>query len=345
VLRVKDLRVSFKRKAESIFRPAPPPLVAVNGVDLDIGKGESVGLVGESGCGKSTLSRAIMQLVKPASGEVEFEGVDLCRLGEAELRPYRRHIQMVFQDPFSSLNPRLTAGQAVAEPMIVHGLAPEREVAAKVAEQFALVGLNPGMLGRYPHEFSGGQRQRVGIARALAANPKLLICDEPVSSLDVSIQAQIVNLFEELRGRLGLAYLFVSHDLAVVRHLSDRIAVMYLGRIVELADKDDLYRRPVHPYTQLLIETIPTTNRALEKLRPPTRLRGELPSPLNPPAGCPFHPRCPQVMDVCRTQPPPLTRRHDGRQVACHLPDQTGTSIGTVPLSAISTTFPTSIPL
>ncbi len=320
MLQVKDLRVSFKRKASGLFKPAPAPLVAVNGVDLGIGKGESVGLVGESGCGKSTLARAILQLVRPASGGVVFDGVDLCQLGEAALRPYRRHIQMVFQDPFSSLNPRLTAGQAVAEPIIVHGLVPEREVAARAAELFELVGLNPGMLGRYPHEFSGGQRQRVGIARALAANPRLLICDEPVSSLDVSIQAQIVNLFEDLRGRLGLAYLFVSHDLAVVRHLSDRIAVMYLGRIVELAAKDDLYRRPVHPYTQLLIETIPTTNREAEKLRPPTRLRGELPSPLNPPAGCGFHPRCPHAMDICRTTPPELSLRADGRHVACHLP-------------------------
>ncbi len=265
-----------------------------------------------------------------------LDGVDLCTLSEPQLRPYRRRIQMVFQDPFSSLNPRLTVGQTVAEPIIVHGLAPKGDVAAAVAELFALVGLSPGVLGRYPHEFSGGQRQRVGIARALAARPDLLICDEPVSSLDVSIQAQIVNLFEQLRGRLGLAYLFVSHDLAVVRHLSDRIAVMYLGRIVEVAAKNDLYRRPVHPYTRLLIETIPTTNRALEKQRPPTRLRGELPSPLNPPAGCGFHPRCPYAMDICRALSPQLTRRPDGRQVACHLPDDPDAIVATIPVSSIS---------
>ena len=322
MLRAIDLRVTFRRKATGAFRRAPPPLVAVNGVSLEIARGETLGLVGESGCGKSTLGRAIMQLVRPASGQVLFDGVDLCPLSETELRPYRRRIQMVFQDPFSSLNPRLTVGQAVAEPIIVQGLAPKREVAAAVAELFALVGLSPGVLGRYPHEFSGGQRQRVGIARALAARPELLICDEPVSSLDVSIQAQIVNLFEQLRSKLGLAYLFVSHDLAVVRHLCDRIAVMYLGRIVEVASREDLYRRPVHPYTQLLIETIPTTNRALEKLRPPTRLRGELPSPLNPPLGCGFHPRCPYAMEICRSKVPDLTLRSGGRQVACHLPDE-----------------------
>ena len=340
MLRAVDLRVSFARKASGPFRRAPPPLVAVNGVSLEIAKGETLGLVGESGCGKSTLGRALMQLVRPAGGQVLFDGVDLCTLSEPELRPYRRRIQMVFQDPFSSLNPRLTVGQAVAEPMIVHGLAPKGNVAGAVAELFDLVGLSPGVLGRYPHEFSGGQRQRVGIARALAAQPDLLICDEPVSSLDVSIQAQIVNLFEQLRGRLGLAYLFVSHDLAVVRHLSDRIAVMYLGRIVEVAAKNDLYRRPVHPYTRLLIETIPTTNRALEKRRPATQLRGELPSPLNPPAGCGFHPRCPYVMDICRTVAPQLTRRPDGRQVSCHLPDDAPAIISVMPVSSLSTSPP-----
>jgi oligopeptide transport system ATP-binding protein len=320
MLQAVDLKVTFRRRGEA-FRRTPAPLVAVNGVSLNIAKGETLGLVGESGCGKSTLGRALMQLVRPATGQVIFDGVDLCRLSEAQLRPYRRRIQMVFQDPFSSLNPRLTVGQAVAEPMIVQGLADKREIPGLVAELFAMVGLSPGVLGCYPHEFSGGQRQRVGIARALAARPELLICDEPVSSLDVSIQMQIVNLFEHLRARLGLAYLFVSHDLAVVRHLSDRIAVMYLGAIVEVASKDDLYRRPVHPYTRLLIETIPTTNRALEKLRPPTRLQGELPSSLKPPTGCVFHPRCPFAMEICRSEAPALTVRPGGRQVACHLPE------------------------
>ena len=339
MLRATDLRVVFHRKAPGLFRKPPPPLIAVNGVSLEIAKGETLGLVGESGCGKSTLGRALMQLVRPASGQVLFDGVDLCGLSDTQLRPYRRRIQMVFQDPFSSLNPRLTVGQAVAEPILVHRLKPPREVAAAVAELFDLVGLSPGVLGRYPHEFSGGQRQRVGIARALAAQPDLLVCDEPVSSLDVSIQAQIVNLFEQLRGRLGLAYLFVSHDLAVVRHLSDRIAVMYLGRIVEVAAKHDLYRRPMHPYTRLLIETIPTTNRAEEKLRPPTRLHGELPSPLNPPKGCGFHPRCPFAMDICRSVTPELTPRRDGRQVACHLPDETSAAVShkAIPITNLNT--------
>ncbi|MFT3814008.1 MAG: ATP-binding cassette domain-containing protein [Acidovorax sp.] len=320
MLRAIDVKVAFPRKREGLFKPVPPPVAAVNGVSLEIAKGETLGLVGESGCGKSTLARSLMQLVRPTAGQVLFDGVDLCGLSEQQLRPYRRRIQMVFQDPFSSLNPRMTVGQAVAEPLIVQNLAPRHALAGRVAELFATVGLSASMMGRYPHEFSGGQRQRVGIARALAAQPELLICDEPVSALDVSIQAQVVNLFAQLREQLGLAYLFVSHDLAVVRHLSDRIAVMYLGRIVEVARKDDLYRRPAHPYTRLLIDTIPTTRRALEKNRPPTPLRGELPSPLNPPAGCGFHPRCPHALDICRTQPPALTQRPDGRHVACHLP-------------------------
>jgi len=319
LLRAIDLKVSFRRKAPSFLQPAPPPLIAVNGVTLSIARGETVGLVGESGCGKSTLGRAILQLVRPSRGQVLFDGVDLCALDEQALRPYRRRIQMVFQDPFSSLNPRLTVGQAVAEPIIVHGLVGERELGSAVAELFELVGLSPNTMSRYPHEFSGGQRQRVGIARALAARPELLVCDEPVSSLDVSIQAQIVNLFESLRSRLGLSYLFVSHDLAVVRHLSDRVAVMYLGRLVEVARKHDLYQRPQHPYTQLLLETIPTTNRVAEKQRGPTRLQGELPSPLNPPTGCGFYPRCPKAMEICRSVPPEACEQADGRWIACHL--------------------------
>ena len=326
-----DLRVSFRRKARSLFQRAPAPLVAVNGVNLTIAKGETLGLVGESGCGKSTLGRAIMQLVRPQNGQVIFDGVDLCGLSDEALRPYRRRIQMVFQDPFSSLNPRLTVGQAVAEPIIVHGLAREHELSSQVAELFELVGLSPNTLNRYPHEFSGGQRQRVGIARALAARPELLVCDEPVSSLDVSIQAQIVNLFESLRVRLGLGYLFVSHDLAVVRHLSDRVAVMYLGRIVEVAGKRDLYQRPLHPYTQLLLETIPTTNRDLEKRRGPTRLQGELPSPLNPPAGCGFHPRCPRAMDVCRAKMPEPVQLAGQRWVACHLFEPSASALSPAP--------------
>ena len=319
MLKAEGVEVSFQRKRKGQLWGAGQRLRAVDGVSFEIAAGETVGLVGESGCGKSTLGRAVLQLVRPNAGRIEFEGVDLCGLSEAQLRPYRRKMQMVFQDPFSSLNPRLTVGQAVAEPMLVHGLARPAELPAQVAELFELVGLAANTVNRYPHEFSGGQRQRVGIARALAARPAFLVCDEPVSSLDVSIQAQIVNLFEDLRAQLGLAYLFVSHDLAVVRHLSDRIAVMYLGRIVEVAGKQDLYQRPLHPYTRLLLDAIPTTDRAFEQQRAPQILQGEIPSPLNPPPGCPFHPRCPQAMAVCREEVPAGRTSGDGRWVACHL--------------------------
>lgn len=319
LLKVSDLRVSFRRSVKGRFWSSGKTLRAVDGVNLDIGKGETVGLVGESGCGKSTLGRAVLQLIRPNGGRVEFDGTDLCTLDEQALRPFRRRMQMVFQDPFSSLNPRLTVGQAVAEPMVVHGLADQANLALRVAELFEMVGLSPNTINRFPHEFSGGQRQRVGIARALAARPEFLVCDEPVSSLDVSIQAQIVNLFEDLRARLGLAYLFVSHDLAVVRHLSDRIAVMYLGRIVEVADKRELYERPLHPYTQLLLEAIPTTNRVLEKQRSPQILQGEIPSPLNPPTGCSFHPRCPKATAVCKTQTPTPREIGPRRWISCHL--------------------------
>ncbi len=319
MLKAVDVHVSFHRNVKGRFWSSGKQLLAVNGVSLEIGKGETLGLVGESGCGKSTLGRAVLQLVRPNAGRIEFEGVDLCTLSDEQLRPYRRRMQMVFQDPFSSLNPRLTVGQAVAEPMTVHKLAVGSELPTKVAELFETVGLSANTVNRYPHEFSGGQRQRVGIARALAARPDFLVCDEPMSSLDVSIQAQIVNLFEDLRARLGLAYLFVSHDLAVVRHLSDRVAVMYLGRIVEVAKKQELYLRPLHPYTQLLLDAIPTTNRSFEKQRTPQILQGEIPSPLNPPSGCSFHPRCPKAMPVCRRQAPPARELTDGRWIACHL--------------------------
>ena len=319
MLKLNDVHVIFTRKVKGRFWAAGKSLKAVDGVSLEIAQGETLGLVGESGCGKSTLGRAVLQLVRPTRGRVEFEGVDLCGLSEAQLRPYRRSMQMVFQDPFSSLNPRMTVGQAVAEPIIVHHLGQPNQLATQVAELFDMVGLSPNTVNRYPHEFSGGQRQRVGIARALAARPRFLVCDEPVSSLDVSIQAQIVNLFEDLREKLGLSYLFVSHDLAVVRHLSDRIAVMYLGRIVEIATRQDLYERPMHPYTQLLLDAIPTTNRSFEKQRTPQVLQGEIPSPLNPPSGCSFHPRCPKALDLCKIKAPETKHLGDGRTIACHL--------------------------
>ena len=293
LLEVRDLRKHFPLRRSASVR-------AVDGVAFDIAHGETLGLVGESGCGKSTTGRAVLQLLKPTGGEVRFEGVELTRLPPAALRRLRARMQMVFQNPYASLNPRLSVRATVTEPLIVHGIGVAAERRERVDALLALVGLAPDIGTRYPHQLSGGQRQRVGIARALATQPRLLVADEPISALDVSIQAQIVNLLVELRRQLGLAYLFIAHDLAVVRHISDRVAVMYLGRIVELGGADAVFDRPLHPYTQALLSAIPSPDRA----GPRPVLVGDPPDPASPPGGCHFHPRCPLATELCRqTQP------------------------------------------
>lgn len=313
LLQVRDLRVQFTVSGRRT-------LVAVDGIDLDIRRGETLGMVGESGSGKSTTGRAILQLDRPAAGTVTFDGVDLTSLPEPQLRRWRRRMQMVFQDPFSSLNPRMTIGTTISDSLLVHRVVPASERADKVAELLGTVGLNPAWAGRYPHEFSGGQRQRIGIARALAVSPDFVVLDEPVSALDVSVQAQTINLLEDLQDSFGLTYLFIAHDLAVVRHLSDRIAVMYLGRIVEFADRDHLYDRPAHPYTQSLLSAVPIPDPVLARQRNRIILTGDIPSPLRPPSGCRFRTRCPLAQEVCAQEAPPMRTVAPGHQVACHFP-------------------------
>jgi oligopeptide/dipeptide ABC transporter ATP-binding protein len=317
ILEVRNL-VKYFHLAGGFLGHAPAVIKAVDGVSFTIGRGETLGLVGESGCGKTTTGRCVLQLERPTSGQVIFEGRDLTALSNAELRQVRRRIQVIFQDPYSSLNPRMTVGQIIAEPLAVHGIVPERSArAARVQDLLRQAGLHPGMAHRYPHELSGGQRQRVGIARALAMEPSLIICDEPVSALDVSIQAQIINLLEELQAQLGLTYLFVAHDLSVVRHISDRVAVMYLGKIVEVTDRKSLYEDPQHPYTKALLSAVPIPDPEIEARREHIVLGGEVPSPLNPPSGCVFHPRCPIAIDQCREEVPELRLVKPGHRVAC----------------------------
>jgi oligopeptide transport system ATP-binding protein len=320
ILRVEDLKVHFPVTKGIVIQRQVATVKAVDGVSFTIRRGETLGLVGESGSGKSTTGLAVLRMLTPTAGRIVFEGKDIAHQQGAELLAVRRRMQMVYQDPYGSLNPRMTIRNIIAEPLVVHGLDRDRAATRdKVAALIASVGLLPDMADRYPHEFSGGQRQRIGIARALALEPGLLIADEPVSALDVSIQAQVINLFMDLQERLGLTYLFIAHDLAVVRHISTRIAVMYLGRIVEIADRDELYRTPLHPYTEALMAAVPVADPEVEARRPRTVITGEVPSALRPPPGCAFHTRCPRAMAVCRTEQPQLRRLGGDRAVACHL--------------------------
>lgn len=301
-----------------VFQRHVASVHAVDDITFDVYKGEAFGLVGESGCGKSTAGRTILQLYKPTAGKVIFDGIDLTKLEDEKLRRMRRRAQMIFQDPYASLNPRMTIGQIIAEPMLVHGLASRRDVTEKVREYLKIVRLNPNFSFRYPHEFSGGQRQRVGIARALALQPDFIVCDEPISALDVSIQAQIVNLMEELQAKFSLTYLFIAHDLSMVRHISHRVAVMYLGILAELAEREELYNHPLHPYTQALLSSVPVPDPSVQKTRKRIILQGDVPSAVNPPSGCRFRTRCPIAQALCAEQTPEWREVSSNHWVACH---------------------------
>ncbi|MBC7419356.1 MAG: dipeptide ABC transporter ATP-binding protein [Bdellovibrio sp.] len=315
ILEAKNIRKYFPIK-KGFFMREVGQVKAVEDVDFIVRRGETLGLVGESGCGKSTLGRTLIRLYEPTKGEITFDGKDFLKLKGSELRQKRRDIQMIFQDPYSSLDPRMTVGQVIEQPFIIHGLLQKRERELQVKQLLELVGLKSSHINRYPHEFSGGQRQRIAIARAIALNPKLIICDEPVSALDVSIQAQILNLLKDLQKRLNLTYIFISHDLSVIEHVCDRIAVMYLGRIVELTTREELFANPQHPYTQALLSSIPTIGTGKKKMA--RVLSGEIPSPINPPSGCTFHPRCPQAFAICPKVIPVLEGPADHIK-ACHL--------------------------
>jgi len=318
LVEVKDLKMFFPVTEGVFIQTEVATVKAVNGVSFQIKKGETLGLVGESGCGKTTTGRCILQLEKATSGEINYQGTDLTRLDSQELIEFRKKIQIIFQDPFSSLNPRMTIGEIISEPMKVHGIIPDAtERRARVLELLTKCGLKTNFAERYPHEMSGGQRQRVGIARALALNPEFIICDEAVSALDVSIQAQVINLLEDLRDEFGLTYLFISHDLSVVRHICHRVAVMYLGNMVELADCDELYDNPMHPYTRALLEAVPIPDPDLEHDRAHKVVKGEIPSPMNPPGGCVFHPRCELAVANCSKNVPEFREVRPGHWVAC----------------------------
>ncbi|MFE7854601.1 ABC transporter ATP-binding protein [Streptomyces sp. NPDC057403] len=321
LLKVTGLQKHFPIK-KGLLQRQVGAVRAVDGIDFEVRSGETLGVVGESGCGKSTMGRLITRLLEPTAGSIEFEGKDITHLGVGGMRPMRRDVQMIFQDPYSSLNPRHTIGTIIGAPFRLQGVEPEGGVKKEVQRLLSVVGLNPEHYNRYPHEFSGGQRQRIGIARALALKPKLVVADEPVSALDVSIQAQVVNLMDDLQEELGLTYVIIAHDLSVVRHVSDRIAVMYLGKIVELADRDSLYRAPMHPYTKALMSAVPIPDprrRSAKSER--ILLKGDVPSPIAPPSGCRFHTRCWKATEICRTTEPKLVELKPGQQVACHHPE------------------------
>ncbi|MGB7116356.1 MAG: dipeptide ABC transporter ATP-binding protein [Anaerolineales bacterium] len=318
LIQVRNLKKYFPIYQGAIIQRHVGDCKAVDGVSFEIYPGETLGLVGESGCGKTTTGRTILQLYEPTDGQILFEGVDMTTLKENDLRRLRSHMQMIFQDPYASLNPRMTVGSIISAPLEVHKIARGKEKRERVDELLELVGLNPEFVNRYPHEFSGGQRQRIGIARALALSPDLIICDEPISSLDVSIQAQVVNLLEDLQEQLGLTYLFIAHDLSMVRHISDRMEVMYLGKIVELADRDEIYLHPLHPYTQALMSAVPVPDPDISETRHRIILEGDIPSPANPPVGCNFNTRCPVAREICFQEEPAYREIKDKHWTACH---------------------------
>jgi peptide/nickel transport system ATP-binding protein len=321
LIRIKGLRKWFPITRGILFQKRIGDVHAVDGVDLEIYKGETMGLVGETGCGKSTLARVVMRLYDATEGTIEFEGQDITHVKGGDLRDLRREMQMIFQDPFASLNPRKTVGSIIGTPYRLHKVVPRKQIKSEVQQLMELVGLNPEHYNRYPHEFSGGQRQRIGVARSLALRPKLIVCDEPVSALDVSIQAQVLNLLEDLQEEFNLTYLFIAHDLSVVKHVSDRVAVMYLGKIVEMAEGDTLYRNPKHPYTGALLSAVPIPDPDLAAAKKRIILEGDVPSPIDPPSGCRFHPRCPNAQfPRCSEEEPELLPHHPGQVAACHFP-------------------------